>query len=490
MSALPKRVSLLFWISLILISGFLTTSILSYWVSRRSMRASITDQTLPLTGDNVYSEIQKDIVRPIFISAEMASNTFLKDWLANGEINQSQLVRYLKEIKSKHNTITAFLVSESTRRYYYADGILETVSAQDPRDNWFFRVRKLQEPFETNVDPDIANRNTMTIFINYRVLDSQGKFMGVTGVGLTLNNMREVVETYEKRFNRRIYFIDKQGNVVLASRAMETAQRSIQQMPGVQELSDQILAGSAKPLSLAYRLKDSTVLVNSRYIPELNWHLVVEQDESDALKPLRSVLFINLAVGAVATALALLLILPRLHLYQWRLEKVATTDALTGLMNRQAFDTLFSEHLDVALRSNTAFAAVLFDIDHFKKINDQHGHLAGDEVIKQVAAIAKQSIRSNDFIARWGGEEFIVLLKGCGLEEAKQVAEKIRRGIAAHDFVLGYSSASVTISLGVSVHVGSETAGNLFARADQALYLAKQKGRNRVESEAIKATQS
>jgi hypothetical protein len=74
MRALPKRVSLLFWISLILISGFLTTSILSYWVSKRSMRASITDQALPLTGDNVYSEIQKDIVRPIFIAAEMKLN--------------------------------------------------------------------------------------------------------------------------------------------------------------------------------------------------------------------------------------------------------------------------------------------------------------------------------------------------------------------------------------------------------------------------------
>jgi diguanylate cyclase (GGDEF)-like protein len=481
MRALPKRVSLLFWISLILISGFLTTSILSYWVSKRSMRASITDQALPLTGDNVYSEIQKDIVRPIFIAAEMASNTFLKDWLANGEVNQSQLIRYLKEVKSKHNTITSFLISESTRKYYYADGILETVSAQDPRDKWFFRVRQMQEPFETNVDQDFANRNTMTIFINYRVLDSQGKFMGVTGVGLTLNNMRQVVETYEKRFNRRIYFVDKQGNVVLASRAMEVAKHSIRQMPGVQDLSDQILAGSAKPLSLDYRLGDSIVLVNSRYIPELNWHLVVEQNESDAIKPLRSVLFINLAVGTMATALALLLILPRLHLYQWRLEKVATTDALTGLLNRQAFDTLFREHLDVALRSNTAFAAVLFDIDHFKRINDQYGHLAGDEVLKQVAAIAKQSIRSNDFIARWGGEEFVILLKGCGLAEAQQVAEKIRCGIESHTFMLGDVSAFVTISLGVGVQANLEAVETLFSRTDQALYLAKQKGRNRVE---------
>jgi diguanylate cyclase (GGDEF)-like protein len=481
MRKLPKRRYLFLGLSTILVTGFLTTSVLSYWVSTKSIRASITDQALPLTGDNVYSSIQKDIVRPIFISSQMAGNTFLRDWITSGEKDQAQLTRYLRSIKKEHNTITSFLISEKTRKYYYADGVLKTISQKDPRDKWFFRVKSLKERFETNVDPDLANRNTTTIFINYRMLDEKGRFIGVTGVGLTLNNMKQIVETYEKKFKRRIYFVDKKGKIALSSDSVPASAKSIHKMSGISEISDKILAGSTKPLSLSYNLprnQSSTIHLNSRYISELGWYLLVEQNECDAIKPLRNVLFVNLFVSALATALILSLILPTLHLYQGRLEKIATTDSLTDLMNRQAFDFLVSEYLKDAARKNLTFSNVMFDIDYFKKINDRYGHLAGDKVIKGVAEIARRSVRRNDFIARWGGEEFIVLLKDCGLEEAKQVAEKIRSAIEKFDFELDLNHSGTTVSLGVALYHPHETAESFFSRTDRALYQAKQQGRN------------
>jgi diguanylate cyclase (GGDEF)-like protein len=483
---LLKKPYFLFWLSTILITGFLSTSVLSYLVSAKSIRQSITDQALPLTSDNVYSEIQKDIVRPIFISSQMAHNTFLRDWLINGEQDLSAITRYLKQVKQEHNTITAFLISEKTRKYYYPLGVLQTISEADPLDKWFFRVRSLKEPFETNVDPDIANHNTTTIFINYRMLDYSGKFIGVTGVGLTFDNMKQVVESHEKRFNRRIYFVNKTGAIVLASTSTQASAKSIHELPGIAQITDRILGGSTTPLSLDYKLDgkgigNSTIQVNSRYIPELGWYLIVEQDESEAIKPLRTVLLVNLAVSAIATVLVLLLILPRAHLYQKELEKAATIDGLTGLINRQAFDLLFSNYLKGALRTNVTFSSAMFDIDNFKHINDSYGHLTGDTVIKKVAEIAKNSVRHNDFIARWGGEEFIVLLKDCGLEEAKQVAEKVRSAIENHNFGLGNDHAIVTISLGVAAYIHNETPESFFTRTDKALYLAKEKGRNRLE---------
>jgi diguanylate cyclase (GGDEF)-like protein len=483
---LLKKTPLFLWISSILITGFLSTSVLSYLVSARAIRQSITDQALPLTGDNVYSEIQKDIVRPIFISSQMANNTFLRDWLIAGEGDMSQVVRYLKEVKKEHGTITSFVISEKTRKYYYADGLLQTISQEDPDDNWFFRVRSMKERFETNVDPDLANRNTMTIFINYRVLDYQGKFIGVTGVGLTLNNMKEIVQNHEKRFQRRIYFVNKTGDIVLTSSSVPSSPLSIQQMPGIQKIAPQILKGSTQPLSLDYKLPDggigsSTIQLNSRYIPELGWYLLVEQDESTAIKPLQTMLLINLAVSAIAIILILLLILPTVHIYQRRLEKIATTDTLTGLINRQAFDILFSEYLNYAIRSNATLSAVMFDIDHFKQINDRYGHLTGDRVIKQVAEIARNSVRRHDFIARWGGEEFMVLLKDCEIAQAEIVAEKIRSAIANHDFKLDEDRSVVTISAGVANYTAEETAESFFTRIDKALYRAKQSGRDRIE---------
>lgn len=219
-------------------------------------------------------------------------------------------------------------------------------------------------------------------------------------------------------------------------------------------------------------------LSRSRFIPELNWYLVVEQDDSAAIKPLRTILFVNLGLSALATLLVLALILPTIRRYQRRLEKVASTDALTGLVNRQAFDFLFAANLKDSTRRKTRFSAVLFDIDHFKYINDQHGHLEGDTVIQEVAKLAGCSVRANDIVARWGGEEFMVLLKECELPAAQQIAENIRAVIERYDFGLG---KPVTVSLGVAMYALNESTDSFFTRADQALYKAKQNGRNRLE---------
>ncbi len=487
---LPSKKHILFWISATLTTGFLTTSILSYWVSSRSIREGITDQALPLTSDNIYSNIQRDIVRPTFISSQMAQNTFLRDWLINGELNPDQIQRYLAEVKTEHNTITAFLVSEATRRYYYPGGLLKSVSPEDDRDKWFFRVREMQDPFETNVDPDLANRDVMTIFINYRVLDYQDRFIGVTGVGLTLNNMKQMIESYESQFNRRIYLADQTGSIVLASDAMPDAIQSINDIPGMSKIADKILSGSTEPLSLSYltsgnEITNSVIQVNSRYIPELDWYLIVEQNESTAIKPLRNVLFVNLVVSAAATCLTLLLLLPKVHLYQSRLEKIAMTDVLTGLMNRQSFEIIFSEYLKDAFLQKNIFSAILFDIDYFKRVNDRYGHLIGDKVLKTIATITQKSVRYDDFVARWGGEEFIILLKSCGIEEAKQIAEKIRISIEAHPFQLGHDTVQITVSIGVVCHKPDEMAESFFERADKALYYAKQQGRNCIQVLAV-----
>ncbi|MDR3391485.1 MAG: diguanylate cyclase [Sulfuriferula sp.] len=473
-----EKTRLLGRLSLILVVGFLTTSIASYLVSRNSIRSNIAEQALPLTADNVYSEIQRDILQPVVVSSLMAQDTFLRDWLLHGERDTAQIERYLQEIRLKYGAVSSFLVSERTRRYYYGGGILKVVQQDNPVDKWYFRVRALNAPYETNVDYDLANRNTMTVFINYRVVDYNGRFLGATGIGLTLDAVSRLIDKYQQQFRRRIYFVDPQGTIVLAGKSMRDTRGSILNQPGIDEIAGQILNRTKVPSSLEYQRDGSMVLVNSRFIPELGWYLVVEQDEREAMRPINQVFLLNLTVSIAISLLVVTITLFAVNRYQRRLERLATIDALTGFLNRQAFESVFGKMIAQAARARQPFSAILFDIDLFKRINDTYGHLKGDEVIRTIAKLAAANVRAGDVIARWGGEEFFVMLPNCTQQQAVRVAEQLRHAISTYDFTLDQSSQPITVSAGAAQYGSEETTDAFFARVDQALYQAKAQGRN------------
>ena len=168
---------------------------------------------------------------------------------------------------------------------------------------------------------------------------------------------------------------------------------------------------------------------------------------------------------------------------QQELSYLATHDALTGLRNRRAF-LLEAEHeLSRALRYPCETGVLVADLDHFKRINDQYGHPAGDAVLRHFAALLKAQLRDSDIAARLGGEEFIVLLPGTGAAGAAAVGEKIRRAIEAAPVSFQNQPIAVTASLGVSSLLAGQSSSieALYGLADQALYAAKSSGRNRVE---------
>jgi diguanylate cyclase (GGDEF)-like protein len=485
MSKSLKQYSLLIWISLILILGFVAVLATSYLVSKDALRRGLSENMLPITGDNIYSEIQKDILRPVFVSAQMANDTFVRDWIIDGEQDGAQISRYLKEIKLKNNAISSFFVSDVTRNYYYPEGLLKSVSETEARDQWFFRVKNLKAAYETNVDIDMANHDSMTIFTNYRVLDYNGKFLGAVGIGLTLNTMKQLIDSYQSRFQRKIYFVDKKGNLVLSGNSFKQKKVNISTLAGVDQIAKQILANTKnESLHLEYSLDNESVYLNSRFIPELGWHLLVEQNLESELKPLQKLLLVNAAIGFGITIAVLLIVLFSVRRYQNRIEKSAATDPLTKLLNRQAFDFVFQQAILDSERSRQTLCVALMDIDHFKKINDKHGHLVGDHVLREIAAISRRSLRESDVICRWGGEEFLLLLKNCSLEKATSIAENLRSTIAANDFSrttdLTKGRLSLTVSMGVAECKPQESEDSVFERADVALYQAKENGRNSV----------
>ena len=160
------RTKLILVLSLILLSGFFLTNVISYRSSKESVKISIIDNSLPLARDNIYSEIQKDLTRPIFVSSLMANDTFLKDWVIGGEKDPLLIQKYLLEIKEKYQFFSSFFVSEKSQTYYHFKGALKKISPQDSHDVWYYKFKDLQVDYDLNVDTNEAELNHLTIFIN------------------------------------------------------------------------------------------------------------------------------------------------------------------------------------------------------------------------------------------------------------------------------------------------------------------------------------
>ena len=173
-----------------------------------------------------------------------------------------------------------------------------------------------------------------------------------------------------------------------------------------------------------------------------------------------------------------------LHKLQVELTRLSTTDVLTDLPNRRSFLSSAEREFSRAQRHNLPLSLLMLDVDHFKRINDRHGHPAGDEVLATIAERIRHSLRKEDLPARLGGEEFAVLLPDTDLVRAQALAERIRQAIAAPAIALtGSQTLEVTVSVGVACwRPQDESFSALYSRADRALYLAKENGRNRIAS--------
>jgi diguanylate cyclase (GGDEF)-like protein len=168
---------------------------------------------------------------------------------------------------------------------------------------------------------------------------------------------------------------------------------------------------------------------------------------------------------------------------QDKLVEQAITDPLTGAFNRRHFDTQLRGIVERPADGRAGHALLAIDIDHFKAINDRHGHPVGDQVLIDFSRILRESVREVDRVGRWGGEEFVILMPGTGLEEARQAAERMRLAVAGTPTRLRQTTCGYTSSFGVVEFSAAEAgAAALFQRVDAALYRAKERGRNRVET--------
>ena len=476
MTAKLDRIRMIPLIGAILAIGFLITNMVSYFIAVDTMRQSIVETELPLTGSNIYSEIQTDLVRPILVSSLMANDTFVQDWLHSGEIDLAAITRYLQRIQGQYSAFTAFLVSRETQAYYHFQAPPRHLKRDDPADNWFFRSIDETAPYEVNVDVNKQQDDALTVFINYRVLDHDGKMIGLTGIGLDFRAVRNIVSRYRAQFNRNIYFVNPRGDIVVATDADTPVGASIRTSEGLAGIADQILGEERGEYS--FKRGGRTVLLSHRLIPDLGWRVMVEQDEAAAMRPLWLGFLFNLAVGFLVIAVALYLVSVAFGIYKKRVGELIFRDAQTGLVNRAGFEAEFEAHLTARRTPPGPFNLILIDLDAFGAFNDRFGRMVGDAALCKVGRIISEVASGAGIIARLDGDRFALLKEGSS-DAAARFADSLVKIIGAETFD-DSALAQLTASIGVTPLAEGEERRVAMERADRALRKAKAAGGDRV----------
>jgi len=459
------------------LSATLTT--INYLTSMETTREQLKNSALPLTIDNIYTEIQKNIIEPNLIASMMAHDTFLIDWLSDEEDDVQQIVRYLETIQNKYQMFTAFLVSDKSRNYYSAKGMLDKIDEKSPNSQWYLDFQKTSELNEINIDYNTNMGSELIMFINHKILDSDYHMIGATGVGLKTSYINDMLKVFRQRYQFSVYFVDVNGKVVIAEQNVKKLQ-NLGDIPELdRQLSDIIGKGSQV---FDYTLSGEAFLLNRKYIDELDLYLIVEAKVNNFTKAAEETFLLNIFLSAVITILISFIIVLYVRKIHLKLDKLASNDELTDLPNRRSFHEELAKLLLLKERNNSELSLLFIDIDNFKYINDTKGHDVGDKVLISLANMLNSNVRKSDFVARWGGEEFIILLIDSDIKQAQVIAEQLRSQVANSNHLSQYAQQQVTISLGVTSVTDEDNIDTILKRADLALYKAKSAGKNCIVS--------
>jgi PleD family two-component response regulator len=171
---------------------------------------------------------------------------------------------------------------------------------------------------------------------------------------------------------------------------------------------------------IEYEKNGTLHIISTKYIPELDLYLSVEADLKDFTQDVTNVFYFNLFISLIMTLFIAFAVYFIIRNYSNKLEKISNIDSLTSISNRRDFENKFSVLLGLQQRKEQELCVVFLDIDNFKNINDTLGHKVGDEVLKRIATILKRSVRETDLVARWGGEEFVMVMIDSPLEDSKK----------------------------------------------------------------------
>lgn len=455
-------------LSLLLLVGFIFTSWISIEHAKQSLYHGVSDDALPLTSHLVDLDLQKRLQAPIIVSQQMANNVFIRQWLQSEQRSSDLIFTYLADTRELHQASTSFLVDDKRLTYYHANGSTEQLDIREKQNDWYRESLNSDSPYSLNVDIDPRDNSEAIVYVNHKI-ELDDEVLGIVGVGVLLADLHHLITQYENTYERKFYFIDHKGRVLFFDDTVLSGTSIHDHFP-----SQATTLLKQSEYQFIIESQSHTKFIHSRYLDSIGWHLIVEQ-KVDKSNGIDDILTTNLWVGSFVTIFILVVAHLTFNHYQKRLEKMAKYDKLTDTFNRQAFEPQLQHHLAKSRNQSTPVVMLMMDIDHFKQVNDQHGHVVGDRVLQCFATACKRQIENNGLLCRWGGEEFMVLLPKTTLDEGIAVAEKIHIALERAE-----CEVKVTVSIGVAQYHIDESEDGFIKRADAALYQAKQ-GRNQTK---------
>jgi len=454
------------------------SSIADYTISMKSTQKQLKTQALPLSIDNIYTSIQKHVIEPYLVSSMMANDTFVKDWLMHNEKDVSKITKYLESIKQKNGMLLSFLVSQKSKNYYTQDGIIDTITKENPQNAWYFKFKNQEEASEINLDWNGNITDKLIMFINFKILDDNYNYLGATGVGIQISYIKDMLEMFRDDYKLKVYFVDDNGFVLLSQNHTHNDMKNIQSIKRFKNLKNKILSKTNHILE--YETQGVEYLLSTKYIKELNIHLLVEAKLSDFTKEARYNFYLNMAISLLLTLIVSVLIISIIKSYHKKLAYLADHDELTDIPNRRYFSSKFTHFLKLSKRNKQALSLVFVDLDDFKKINDKYGHTIGDMVLSEFTSLIKLSIRETDLCARWGGEEFVISFINADINIAIDLTNKLKERVINSPELNKLLDEPLTISCGVTQSHKEDTLDKIVFRADKAMYEAKNSGKNRI----------
>lgn len=419
----------------------------------------------------VFSLVNEELLKPLHIAKTIGKAGYFDDLLNQEQLQQENVVELLNKLEQTFQ-LTFFVASEKQRKQFLSDG--RAIDLIEGKVFWYFEAKQNNR----DLFADLGQVGDVHLYFDIKVYNEEEAFLGIVGVGKSLEAFIDRFAEYKQRYGYDFLFINENNEIILTSLSdfVVTGAHipTLDSLPWYQKLA-------VDQRDLNNRLiteNDEDFLISEINIDELDWKLLLliplEARQAQITKS-----FVNNTVIAISLVLLFFAMMFWIMMYyKHHLEKTIDIDPLSQLPNR----TMVQRRYKQLARQNSDVAVIMVDVDRFKSINDSYGHNTGDMVIKQVSQILSEEIRRQDLVGRWGGEEFIILVPTASDEVARNIAERARQRLEQESY--GPEALKVTASFGLTFGHSNLPLSDLVAFADAALYQAKRQGRNQVVFQA------
>ncbi|MCK9171578.1 MAG: sensor domain-containing diguanylate cyclase [Treponema sp.] len=433
-----------------------------------------------LADVNINRFIENSMSSPVTVSKTMANDSFLKTWM-QGEVkyrNDSgylkKLYDYLSAYQAKYGYSTVFCVSALTGRYYYQTGLNKIVSPGDSHDVWYYNFVRSGQEYDLEVDTNQEDKNSITIFVNFRVEDTDGNLLGVIGVAQQIDSLESLIRFYENNYHLSVYILNTSTVKTSFSGNSEIFidRKKLRELSG--NTQTVILNKTGDAVLQWFTDGGKLKCIISKYNSTLGWYLIVEKDTETISRSFQERIRHNILFMLITLCACIAVTTVILFEYNELIVKDENRDDVTGLQNRK----LFLKQSLVYIRRHTKQPLTLFmiDIDNFKNINDTYGHIFGNAVLGTVGKYLKNATDGCGFAARWGGDEFIGILNG-GTEESEHLLNSF---VTELKKTRQNDRCCVTLSIGIVKMDPEKSFEQNVDNADAALYRSKKNGRDQI----------